>query len=62
MKLDVINPAKAADEFGEMEFEQLSSFGDGQAGMFWSEAGGPPPWEMHPDCDELLQALEGEIE
>ena len=45
-----------------MEFRELCRFDDGHAGVFWSVAGGPSPWEMHPDCDEMLQVLEGEIE
>jgi uncharacterized cupin superfamily protein len=45
-----------------MEFHELNAFNEGHAGVFWSEAGGPSPWEMHPDCEEMLQVLEGEIE
>jgi mannose-6-phosphate isomerase-like protein (cupin superfamily) len=51
-----------ADRLAEMEFRQLVRFDAGHAGVFWSEASGPSPWEMHPDCDEMLQVLEGEIE
>ena len=60
--MSAIDPAKVAAGLGEMEFRELASFGDGHAGVFWSEASGPSPWEMHPDCDEMLQVLEGEIE
>lgn len=56
------DPAAIADSLSEMEFHELSKFDRGHAGVFWSEAGGPSPWEMHPDCDELLHVLEGEIE
>ena len=56
------DPTAVADGLAEMEFRTLSSFDDGHVGVFWSEAGGPSPWEMHPDCDELLQILEGAIE
>ena len=56
------DPCSIADELGEMEFHQLSRFDAGQIGVFWSEAGGPSPWEMHPDCDEMLQVLEGAID
>lgn len=45
-----------------MEFRELASFNEGGVGVFWSEAGGPSPWEMHPACEEMLQVLEGEIE
>lgn len=57
-----IDPLATAAVLAEMEFKQLATFGDGQIGVFWSEAGGLSPWEMHPDCDELLQVLSGEIE
>jgi mannose-6-phosphate isomerase-like protein (cupin superfamily) len=56
------DPSAIADSLAEMEFRQLARFDGGHAGVFWSEAGGPSPWEMHPDCDEMLQVLEGEIE
>ena len=60
--MSAIDPGSVADELREMEFKTLASFDDGHAGVFWSEAGGPSPWEMHPECDEMLQVLEGEIE
>ena len=66
--MSAIDPVAVADGLGEMQFETLAPFGDdralgdGHAGVFWSEAGGPSPWEMHPECDEMLQVLEGEIE
>ncbi len=44
-----------------MEFRQLAQFDAGKTRVFWSDVGGPSPWEMHPDCDEMLQVLEGEI-
>lgn len=61
-ELKAYDPAAVADRLAEMEFRQLTRFDAGHAGVFWSEAGGPSPWEMHPDCDEMLQVLEGEIE
>jgi quercetin dioxygenase-like cupin family protein len=61
-ELKAHHPTAIADGLAEMEFRELARFGDGHAGVFWSEAGGPSPWEMHPDCDEMLQVLEGEIE
>jgi mannose-6-phosphate isomerase-like protein (cupin superfamily) len=61
-ELKAHDPSAVADRLAEMEFRQLARFDAGHAGVFWSEAGGPSPWEMHPDCDELLQVLQGEIE
>ncbi len=57
-----IDPNVVADALGEMEFKMLAPFNSGHVGVFWSEAGGPSPWEMHPECDEMLHVLEGEIE
>ena len=57
-----IDPAAIAGTLAEMEFRELAKFDEGHAGVFWSEGGGPSPWEMHPDCDEMLQILAGEIE
>jgi mannose-6-phosphate isomerase-like protein (cupin superfamily) len=62
MKLSTFNPLEVVSEAAEMEFCKLESFNEGGAGVFWSEEGGPSPWEMHPQCDELLHAIEGEIE
>ncbi len=62
MSKRTFKPSAISETLDEMEFRTLSSFGDGHVGVFWSEAGGPSPWEMHPDCDELLQVIEGEIE
>lgn len=55
------DPAAVADTLGEMEFHKLADFDSGHAGVFWSEAGGPSPWEMHPECDELLHVIAGAI-
>jgi len=62
MQLTTFDPIAISDELAEMEFHNLTSFNEGGAGVFWSEPGGPSPWEMHPDCDEMLQVLDGEIE
>ena len=62
VKLALFNPAQIAASIDEMEFRHLSNFDDGAVGVFWSEAGGPSPWEMHQDCDELLHVIAGEIE
>lgn len=62
MELRAFNPSDVADSISEMEFRRLADFDAGHAGVFWSDAGGPSPWEMHPDCDEMLHVLAGEIE
>ena len=62
MNAQLLRPLAEAGSIAELEFRTIASFDDGHAGVFWSEAGGPSPWEMHPTGDELLSVLEGEIE
>ncbi len=62
MELQLFDPRTVAKQSDEMEFQDLCQFGDGGGGVFWSSEGGPSPWEMHPDCDELLHVIDGEIE
>jgi mannose-6-phosphate isomerase-like protein (cupin superfamily) len=62
MKIDVVNPSLLLDEANEMDFIDLAKFDSGGTGAFWSNPGGPSPWEMHPECDELLHIIEGKIE
>lgn len=45
----------------EMEFRQLALFNAGHVGVFWCTAG-ISPWERHPDDEELLQVVEGEVD
>ncbi len=60
--MKAIAPKAVVEGLDEMDFHELATFDDGHAGVFWSGVGGPSPWEMHPDCDEMLQILDGEIE
>ena len=62
MTLEPHAPLAVASAIAEMEFRKLADFNSGHVGVFWSEQGGPSPWELHPDCNEMLQILEGEIE
>ena len=62
MAVEAFDSLAIADQLDEMEFRSLTAFNEGGAGVFWTEAGGPSPWELHPDCEELLWVLEGEIE
>jgi uncharacterized cupin superfamily protein len=48
------------DGLEEMQFHQLAGFNDGHVGVFGSGPG-TSPWERHPDDDELLHVLEGEV-
>jgi len=60
--LNSFDPAAIADGLREMEFHELGKFNEGGAGVFWSNAGDTSPWEMHPDCEELLHVIEGQID
>lgn len=62
IKIEVTNPSDELDRAKEMTFLSFAAFGAGSTGAFWSEPGNTSPWEMHPDCDELLHIIEGAIE
>ena len=62
LKIEVVNPSQELDRAEEMTFLSFPGFGSGGTGAFWSGAGGISPWEMHPDCDELLHVMEGEVD
>lgn len=49
------------DGLPEMEFRQLAPFNEGHLGVFWCTAG-VSPWELHPEDEELLQVIEGEVD
>jgi mannose-6-phosphate isomerase-like protein (cupin superfamily) len=62
MNENVFSALEEISKLEEMEFQTLAMFNSGSVGVFWSEAGGQGPWEMHPDCEEFLMVLEGAIE
>lgn len=45
----------------ELEFRSLASFNGGAVGVYWALTG-VSPWERHPDEDELLQVIEGDVD
>jgi uncharacterized cupin superfamily protein len=53
--------AVALQGLRELEFKQLAAFNKGTVGIFHTSAG-VSPWERHPDDDELLHVLEGDVE
>lgn len=62
MDVNCFNPSSLLQKAEAMDFLNLGQFGSGDCGAFWSEAGPTSPWEMHPDCDELLHIIEGKVE
>ena len=45
----------------EMEFHQIAPFNRGNVGVFRCSAG-TSPWERHPEDEELLQVIDGEVD
>jgi len=45
----------------ELAFHEFVAFNDGHFAVFRATGAGAGPWEMHPDTDELLFALEGTV-
>jgi len=60
MKLKAHDIREALEGLGEVEFRHLARFNRGAIGVFWA-ASGTSPWERHPEDDELLQVIEGEV-
>ena len=59
--MEAHNLRAAVDDLSEVEFRSLGSFNTGEVGVFWSSSG-ESPWERHPDDDELLYIIEGQVE
>jgi quercetin dioxygenase-like cupin family protein len=55
------NIQEAARNLPALAFHTFSSFNKGSVGVFRA-ARETSPWELHPDDDELLYVVEGEIE
>lgn len=49
-------------EQDEAAFPRLTSFGSDSGAVYVGRFAGQSPWERHPDGDELLHILEGEVE
>ena len=54
-------PVDIANADAAMTFHEFVAFNGGQFAVFRAHGGGAGPWEMHPDTDELLFALEGSV-
>jgi uncharacterized cupin superfamily protein len=50
-----------ADGLPEMEFHTIAPFNRGNLGVFRCSAG-TSPWERHPEDEELLQVIDGEVD
>ena len=61
LSLQAHAPAEIVSGLPEMEFRQLEAFNQGHVGVFRCSAG-VSPWERHPDDDELLFVLGGEVD
>jgi mannose-6-phosphate isomerase-like protein (cupin superfamily) len=59
--VDAHRPVAIAHADPELAFHEFVAFNNGHFAVFRASGAGPGPWEMHPDTDELLFALEGEV-
>jgi uncharacterized cupin superfamily protein len=55
------NLKAALEGLADLEFKQIARFNKGSIGIF-KTAAGTSPWERHPDDDEYLHVLEGEVD
>lgn len=58
----VFNAKETLEQAEAMDFLQFAEFNKGDIGGFRAGSEGVSPWEMHPECDELLYILAGEVE
>lgn len=54
-------PVDIARSDPELAFIEFVAFNGGHFAVFRASGAGAGPWEMHPDTDELLFALEGTV-
>jgi hypothetical protein len=59
--MDAHRPVDIAHGDPELAFHEFVAFNNGQFAVFRASGAGAGPWEMHPDTDELLFALEGSV-
>jgi mannose-6-phosphate isomerase-like protein (cupin superfamily) len=59
--MDAHRPVEIARADPELAFHEFVPFNDGHFAVFRATGEGAGPWEMHPDTDELLFALEGSV-
>jgi mannose-6-phosphate isomerase-like protein (cupin superfamily) len=59
--MDTHRPVDIARADPELAFHEFVAFNDGHFAVFRASGAGAGPWEMHPDTDELLFALEGSV-
>lgn len=59
--MDAHRPADIAHADAEFAFREFVPFNGGHFAVFRASGAGAGPWEMHPDTDELLFALEGSV-
>jgi mannose-6-phosphate isomerase-like protein (cupin superfamily) len=59
--MDAHCPVAIARADPELAFHEFVAFNNGHFAVFRASGAGAGPWEMHPDTDELLFALEGTV-
>jgi mannose-6-phosphate isomerase-like protein (cupin superfamily) len=59
--MDPHRPIDIARDDPELAFHEFVPFNGGHFAVFRADGSGGGPWEMHPDTDELLFALQGSV-
>jgi mannose-6-phosphate isomerase-like protein (cupin superfamily) len=59
--MDAHRPVDIALADREFAFHEFVAFNNGHFAVFRASGAGDGPWEMHPDTDELLFALQGSV-
>jgi mannose-6-phosphate isomerase-like protein (cupin superfamily) len=59
--MDAHRPVDIARADPELAFHEFVPFNNSHFAVFRAGGAGAGPWEMHPDTDELLFALQGSV-
>ncbi len=59
--MDAHRPVDIAKADPELAFHDFVAFNSDHFAVFRATGAGAGPWEMHPDTDELLFALQGSV-
>ncbi|NMD56184.1 MULTISPECIES: cupin domain-containing protein [Tsukamurella] len=55
------DPLAIAEGLGPFDFHEIATFNDGALHMYFGDHLDASDWELHPDTDEFLMVLSGEV-
>ena len=58
--MQAVNISGLLKDLPDLDFREIGKFDNGSVGVF-TTGPGESPWERHPDNDELLYVLSGEV-